>query len=331
MNLIQESLQSSLPPKRKVTTGGWISFNCVACTHRGESIDKKARGGVLFTNDGFVYSCFNCGFKAGWQPGKLLSKNTKNLFHWLGMFDVDINKLSIEALREKDGIHVIKKPLSFTLQDRALPPGCRPFTDYILDQTFTDPEFFAVVEYVTNRGFSLEDYNWHWADTPGYKNRVIIPFYQDGRIVGWTGRKITEGNPKYLTDSQAGYVFNIDAQVSDRAYVIVVEGQFDAIAIGGVAIMTNIPTETQCARINQLGKEVIVVPDRDKAGSNILESASRNGWSISVPPWEHDIKDAADAMKRYGKTYTLASILHYKESNNIRIEMQKKRLEKINE
>jgi microcin C transport system permease protein len=36
---------------------------------------------------GFQYHCFNCGFKAGWSPGKLLSVNTKKLFGWMGLSD----------------------------------------------------------------------------------------------------------------------------------------------------------------------------------------------------------------------------------------------------
>ena len=62
----------------------------------------------------------------------------------------------------------------------------------------------------------FEWFDWHWSASPGYTDRVIIPFYHNNKIVGWTGRKITDGKPKYLTDAQPGYVFNIDAQTPDR-------------------------------------------------------------------------------------------------------------------
>jgi DNA primase len=160
---------------------------------------------------------------------------------------------------------------------------------------------------------------------------VLIPFFQDGKIVGYTGRKITEGKPKYLTDAQPGYVFNIDRQTDDREYLIVVEGQFDAIAVDGVAIMSNDPNPTQVARINQLGKKVIVVPDRDKPGAKMIETALANGWSVSMPDWEDDIKDCADAMKRYGRLYTLFTILESREDSEIKIQLMKKKLENLNE
>jgi len=328
MNLIQASVQSALPPNRKLTTGGWVSFNAPCCIHKGESADTKKRGGILFSQDGFIYSCFNCGFKAGWQPGKMLSQNTKNLFHWMGMPDSDINTLIVETLREKNAIPVASKVLSFELHDVALPDECLPIITWI-NEGCEDTKLLNVIEYILGRGLTLDDYNWHWSSATGYSDRVFIPYYYRGNVVGWNGRKIRDGAPKYLKSAQNGYVFNIDAQNYERAFVIVVEGEFDAISIGGVAIGSNNPNETQCARINALAKEVIVVPDRDKAGAMMLDAAIANGWSMSLPPWGDDIKDVNDAVKRYGKVYVLAVILHYRTSNNLLIELEKKKLERI--
>jgi hypothetical protein len=329
MNLIQGTVQSFLPSRRKTTSGGWISFNAPCCQHRGENQDKKSRGGIIFEKDGFVYNCFNCGYKAGWVPGKNLSKNAKELMRWLGMPDTEINKLSLEALKEKDAIPVAKKELVFDLQDEDLPDNCISVSEWIAHGC-EDSYMLDCIEYIISRGLSLDDYNWHWSPELGYRDRIILPFYYQNRIVGWTGRKINDGKPKYLTKTQAGYVFNLDAQVYERKFVVVVEGQFDAIAIDGVAIMHNEPNEVQCARINGLEKEVIVVPDRDRAGAKLLKSALEHGWSVSLPPWGDHIKDVADAVKEYGKIYVLAAILHYREHNRIKIELMKKKLEKLN-
>lgn len=331
MTEIQAALTALLPSKRKHTPSGWISFNAVCCHNKGERRDTRQRGGILINpNGGFQYHCFNCNFKAGWTPGNLLTKNTKSLFQWLGMSDTELNKLSLLALQLKENIVPEKKAISFEVQERKLPDNCLPISTWI-EQGCTDPNFVEVLLYIKDRGFNFEDYPWHWSDSNGYTNRVIIPFYFQEKIVGWTARKVVEGKPKYLTDSQPGYVFNIDNQKYDKAYTIVVEGQFDAIAIDGVAIMHNEPNETQCARINGLGKEVIVVPDKDKPGAKLLHSALENHWSVSLPPWDDDIKDVADAVKKYGKLYTLFTILHYKETNEIKIQLLKKKLESLNE
>jgi hypothetical protein len=331
VNEIQTALLSLLPGKRKATPSGWISFNAVCCHNNGESKDTKKRGGALINpNGGFTYHCFNCNFKAGWTPGKLISNNTKKLFTWLGLSETELGKLGLIALKLKDNQPVTKKELQFELEERQLPKDCfnvREWEEFHCD----DDDFQKCLQYIKNRGLALTSYNWHWSAAEGYRDRVIIPFYHNGKIVGYTGRKITDGKPKYLTDAQPGYVFNLDRQQDDRAYIIVVEGQFDAISIDGCAIAHNEPNDTQCARINALGKEVIVVPDRDAAGAKMLKAALDNKWSVSLPPWEDDIKDVADAVKRYGRLYVLTTILHYRVNGEIKINLLKKKLRALNE
>lgn len=329
MNEIQDVLLNLLPHKRKTTPSGWTSFNAVCCAHRGESPDNRFRGGLMMAADGsWNYHCFNCNFKAGWGPGKLLSANTKQLFKWLGLSDTDIGKLNLIALKLKDDNPIGPKNLQFGLLEKPLPPNCVLLTDAINSaDKEQESAVVSIVEYLISRGIEIDWYPWMLTTDSGYRDRVIIPFFHNGKIVGWTGRKITDGKPKYLTESQSGYVFNIDAQKHDREFVVVVEGQFDAIAIDGVAIMHNCPNDVQCARINMLGKEVIVVPDKDKAGASMLKAALDYNWSVSLPPWDEDIKDVADAVNRYGRLYTLSTILHYRTNNAIKIQLLKKQLE----
>lgn len=333
MNLIQATVQNLLPPKRKSTPSGWISFNAPCCHHNGEKQDNRQRGGMLFNNDGFQYHCFNCNFKAGWTPGKLLSKNTKNILSWMGLPEIEIQKLGLEALKNKEDMPKVEKPIDFNLNEVELPDATMSVIDWVNTAYLPDfaEDINKVIEYIANRGMDIYWYNWHWSAAPGFRDRVILPFYQEGRIVGYTGRKITEGKPKYLTDAQPGYVFNIDAQTTNRKYVIVVEGQFDAVAVDGCAVMHNSPNSTQVMRLNALNREVIVVPDRDKAGAVMLKAALENNWSVSLPPWGDDVKDVADAVKKYGRLYTLSAILHYRETNEIKIQLLKKKLEAIHE
>jgi len=333
MNLIQSGLLALLPSKRKSTPSGWTSFNAPCCHHRGENQDKRQRGGILIHESGsFQYHCFNCNFKAGWTPGHLITRNTRDLFKWLGMSSTDISKLNLYALKIKDDQPTAKKEHSFDLIEKPLPDDTLPLIDWLKNDMPQELEniLIDIVRYITQiRGMDIDWYPWHWSYTPGYKDRVIIPFYHDKKIVGYTARKITDGKPKYLTDAQPGYVFNLDNQLHDRKYAIVVEGQFDAIAIDGCAIMHNEPNDTQIARLRSLNKEIIIVPDRDRAGAKLLRTAIDQEWSVSCPPWEDDVKDVADAVKKYGRLYTLSTILHYKESNKIKIELLKKKLENV--
>jgi hypothetical protein len=72
---------------------------------------------------------------------------------------------------------------------------------------------------------------------------------------------------------------------------------------------------------------VIVVPDNDKAGAVMIKTAIDQKWSVSLPDWGDDVKDVADAVKKYGRIYTIFTILQYREHNQIKITMLKKKIE----
>jgi DNA primase len=103
----------------------------------------------------------------------------------------------------------------------------------------------------------------------------------------------------------------LDGQGWDRQFVIVVEGPFDAISVGGVAVLRNEVNEQQAMLINALQRNVVVVPDRDQSGEQLVTDAVKYGWSVAFPEWPNaDVKDVADAVKRYGKIYTMQKIVN---------------------
>ena len=324
MNPVQETVFAFLPRKNRATPSGWTSINAPCCMYRGHNRDTKKRGGFRFDNQGFVYHCFNCGFKAGWLPGKTLSSNTKSLLKWLGVNDEDLTRLAFYTLKNKELIE--KETVKFykELEEKPLPPQTQSMEAWV-QQGESSEDFLRSLEYIYLRGLKFEWYPWHWSAEQGYRDRLIIPFYENGKIVGWTGRRTLGDTLKYLTHSQSGYVFNIDNQTENREYCIVVEGQLDAIAIDGVAVMTNELNERQIAKINSLGKTVVVVPDQDAAGAEIIKHALANQWAVSCPIW-HDCKDANDAVKKYGRIYTLCSIINNIETNSVKIQLIEKKL-----
>jgi DNA primase len=130
--------------------------------------------------------------------------------------------------------------------------------------------------------------------------------------------------PKFISHAQPGYVFGTDLQNPDWQYVIVVEGIFDALSINGLAVMHNTISDAQARLIRNIGKEIVVVPDQDRAGLEMIDRAVELGWSVSIPEWQN-CKDVNDAVKKYGKLGTLLSIFQAKEKNKIKIELNKKR------
>ena len=192
-----------------------------------------------------------------------------------------------------------------------------------------DPNLKAVVDFIGERGFALDDYNWLWSPSGehGLNRRVIIPYTWQGNTIGYTARTVQPNSKlKYFNQVDSDYVFNIDAQTNERKFVIVTEGPLDAIAVDGVAVLTNEVNENKAEIIESLGREVIVVPDRDKSGRQLLEQAAEYGWSVSFPLWEPDVKDCAEAHRRYGKLYTLRSILADKESSSLKIKLRSREI-----
>ena len=344
-NSIQDAVLNLLPPKRKRSQSGWLSFNAVCCANRGESADTRQRGGVMTQADGAVsYHCFNCQFKTGYQPGRPLGFKFKRWLKWLGASEGEINRLVIEALRIKD----IVKPeqeedeaVEITFDPRPLPPQSQSFMAladfYELNNWSNVPSGYTEsVKYVHERRIDMQRYEFYWTPETSFKlsHRVVVPFYYKRTIVGWTARALFPGiKPKYHSDHPSSFVFNMDQQLPDNKFVIVSEGPFDAMAIDGVAVLTSEINDQQAELIDSLNKQVIVVPDFDKkekngrevwSGQGLVDAAMEYGWSVSFPLWRETCKDINDAVDRYGKLFVLKDILENVESNALKIKLRSK-------
>jgi DNA primase len=155
-------------------------------------------------------------------------------------------------------------------------------------------------------------------------NRIIIPFTFENKIVGHTSRYLDDRKPKFISEQQGGYLFGYDLQKPDWQICIVVEGIFDALSLNGCALTTNTINDDQIELLKQLNKKIIVVPDQDKSGMEIINKAIDSGFYVSIPEWDSDVKDVNDAVVKYGKLATLISIINFATNSKIKIEMRKK-------
>ena len=76
--------------------------------------------------------------------------------------------------------------------------------------------------------------------------------------------------------------------------------------------------------LKQLGKELVLVPDKDHEGPRTVEQAIELGWSVSMPNWPDNVKDVNDAVVKLGKLATLWLIVQAKESNGLKIRLRAK-------
>jgi len=331
-DIIKDLILQNLGPLKK-TPKGWYRRNCMMCPSMGESPDRRGRFGVLFPAEGdIVVNCFNCGFDAKFAVGSVFSNKFKSFLKEIGVTQHDINKLNFELFRVQNKVGAspdikIRGIVTRNWKPMALPADALTITDWI-DMKCTDKSFEQVVEYAAQREFVDFD-NLYWTpDTHAmFNKRLILPFYYKNNIVGYTGRYYgtppSKDIPKYLNYMPADYIYNLDTQYEfDRKYVILNEGVVDANFVDGISTCGNTINEEQIQIINSLRKVVIVCPDRDKGGTNLIRVALKEGWHVSFPEWDDDIKDAAKAVEKYGRILTLYSIIEAAEQNPITIELK---------
>jgi hypothetical protein len=234
-----------------------------------------------------------------------------------------INKLALTVMQENEGIQVKKNIVELPkfntvpLPDDAIK---------IANISKFNKHSMAVLEYMSTRNLNLDDTNYYWSPSLGYRDRLIIPFYYEKRIVGWTARTVqADKQPKYMSEQQPGFVYGLDEQGPRKVFTIVCEGPLDAIHIDGTALLGSEIKDQQAMLINRLNKDVIVVPDRDEAGSKLIEEAIDLGWGVSLPDWSKDINDISEAVSKHGRLYALHKIVSAAETSPLKIRLKEKK------
>lgn len=336
--VVLEFIKSVVPSSWRETPSGWISGNCPMCVTRGHNPDTKKRGGFRYDDDKFRYHCFNCGFTTGWSPGKKINDRMRDLLLQFGAEVSQIQRINLELLREFEASNIAKQFITqeevqefvnVSWTPRVLPPKSARI-DSVDIQSLTSSElekYINAVQYIHDRGLDCHS-EWYW--TPhvkrpfyGFHNRIILPFYYKGDIVGFTARWVGDvphsAVPKYYSDMGSNMIYNLDGQTKKK-YVIATEGPLDAVLTDGIAFCGSSPSKIQANIVNQLGKEIIVLPDADEAGMKLVHTALKYNWAVSFPEWD-GCKDVGDAVAKYGRLFTVRSILDSVYTNPVKIEI----------
>lgn len=335
MNIVYDTLLTLMPGNRKRSSSGWTGMNGVCCVHNGETPDTRKRLSIAMGSDGIscLVSCFNCKFRAIWKPGQMLSKRMTAFLGWMGMPDEEVKKLSFKIWQEKERLKLDPnyapreiQPLIFN--PHPLPKGSRPILEWLAEGC-EDTDFINTILYLDERGDDLlNGYDYYWTPLKEHSlnQRVIIPFRWKGEVVGWTGRATFPTKNRYYSEVQPHYLFNTEVADSNWDFLFLCEGPFDAIAINGVAALGDKLSEEQIQWLRHCGKTIVVVPDMQKGGGTLVDIAVKENWHVSFPRWDPEIKDGADAVKKYGKLYAIWSIIDARVSNKLEINVRRQRL-----
>lgn len=233
---------------------------------------------------------------------------------WWGVPDETIKRLNfylwqqaeIRKMSEQE-----EKPAWYpAFTEMQLPPESKTLQTWV-NEGCTNEKFLAGLEYLLSRGehhFRLNDFYWspHWQ----HRNRLYIPFMWQDKIVGWSGRLFDGKGVKYYSEYPHNYLFNNQVMYDHTSkFLLIAEGPFDALSIGGIGALRNTLNEDQVNWIKSTNKIPVVVPDQSSSGFELVEIAIKNDWLVSFPKWDADVEDASAATKKYGKLFTIYSIL----------------------
>lgn len=324
MHQILEKIYDMLPLNKKKRNNGWIYFNCPVC-FLTENPDTKHRGNIIFNDDSCSYNCFNCKYHWNFHLGQYMSKNMITFFkNCCSAKDLNDLLLMVREYNESNTSQTIDKPIIKKREIRQIPSEYKSIQQslYNNDKSKT---LQSVVQYLYQRNPRLLEWSeLYWAEN---RNNFLIPCKEYGEIVGYSLRSLNDDSAsKYLHYIPQGYVFNYDNLLKERKYEILVEGQLDALAINGVAYLSSTLTPDRLKRIQSFAndKELIICPDRDNAGKKIVQQVLDENlpFSIAFPNWIKGIKDCEEAVQKYGRLYTIYSIIASKESNKDLIKMK---------
>jgi DNA primase len=164
--------------------------------------------------------------------------------------------------------------------------------------------------------------------TPRFRGRLLFPIHDlRGRVVGFGGRLLGPGEPKYLNSPESpifrkgATLYNLYAAkntIRKEASVIVVEGYFDVLrlVLAGVehvvAPLGTALTSDQAALLRRFTPQAVLLLDSDMAGLRATFRAGdellRHEFRVKVatmPPGEDP-----DTLVRKGGPAALAALLH---------------------
>lgn len=286
---------------------GFYSLKCGVCN------DYKVRAGFKFENSSIIYNCWNCSTAAVYEEfsGKI-SKNFRKILNAYSIEDSDISTVINTAFFNK------KEPESKTitlaslvkintstpeikLPPKSFPLGHDEFIDY---QS-------KLVDYLTSRGIDIMKYKFYFSLEERFKDRIIIPFYRDGKLIFWQARSIDSAEKKRYDNAivpRTAVMFNMDKlNHYSPGVLFVVEGIFDAMPIDGVAILGSALTEAKIELLKKSNRKLIFVIDKDDNGRHVAEIALKHGWGITFAP--DNANDVSNSIQRYGIIWTVNELM----------------------
>ena len=251
--IVEKFYQYAGYPRYKKLTNVYEA-GCPIC-REGKSWNKKRRLYYVVKED-YIF-CHNCGWSG--SPVKWIQEVTGKTYIDIinECKDIDTFNIPIEKEEEKTP----EKP------PPSLPGDCINLYDKT-QCSYYEKELMVTHALITCKERKLltavnkPKTLWFSRNDFVHKNRIIIPFYDNNKIVFYQSRKLKQNKidrkPKYLSKIGADKtVFNIDKIDNSIDYMFIFEGPIDSffvkngVAVGGISKGRSCFTKLQEQQINQ--------------------------------------------------------------------------------
>jgi hypothetical protein len=310
--MLEDLIRQRIHFTRNARTG----FNHCVCEVCHDHTD---RGGFKFDNGTIGYNCFNCGAHGKYtEDSGRLSRNFREILNDFGISDEELDT-EIGKSFLKNGGFVEKKITLDVLTNKqekknylVTPETTLPPHSFRLGSTNDHFQIqLEIVEYLDSRKIDAFGYPFYFSLDPEYLGYVIIPFYRNGKLIYWQGRRIKENeNLKRYNNcsmSKENIIFNFDELFKNGSSpLFVTEGVFDALCLNGIAIIGSKINTAKLEILKKTKRDLIFVIDKDPNGKNIANIAIENGWKITFTP--DGVTDTNNCVNRHGKCYTIFSL-----------------------
>ena len=285
MNLIDSKyigLVSSRLQKFKKVKSDLYNFRCPICGDSQRN-KNKARGYIYPVKGNTNYKCHNCGAS--------LSFN-----NFLKKLDPTLHKqYTLEKFKEgntgrnfvtDEPTFVFEKPVFKT---KIVLPLCSEVErgKSYLEARRIDPKQFYFAEKFKEFANSHRE---TFADTTFEESRIIIPLYQEKKLIGFQGRALGSNSVKYITvmlDDNVPKIYGLD-EINKDLPVYVVEGPFDSTFVNNSVALCGSDGDVSCLE----GSDLIFVYDNEPRNREIvgrIEKCIERGERVII--WPSNIKE----------------------------------------
>lgn len=277
------------------TTKHGMNFHarCPFCGDSKKSQSKK-RFHLKFENEKSVYgNCFNCGSSCNFYSlyAHINGVTEKEAFEKFNKYD---KKSILERLKTKKVINIVKtkkepKDFSYILNDCI---SLDKETDSYILKKYQE----LLKDFIDKR---QTDQKLYIAYKGTFKGRIIIPIWNNGKMVYFQGRRAFPGmEPKYLNPEadKSNIIFNVENFNKDK-YIVLTEGLLDADSVGtqGTTILGKEVSDEMIKELsNHTNVGIIIAMDNDADGNkktNTLIKTHRELKYFIMPKKYKKIKD----------------------------------------